>query len=615
MKKKQLPRWAGLALWLGLSGLCMLVSLWVQRGALTGTLRTFLHEPVLVAFNFWPMLVMTGILFCLMGNWFYAAGFTELVWGVLSYINTLKVSARGDPFVPGDVLLLSEGLEAVGDYHLELHLGKLAVVLGVFAMLMLLGKWIAGIQGHWWRRLAAAASLAGLFVGSMALVYDNDPIYQGLKGPDRSNVPAVFENFGFPYCFLHNFNLYPVDCPPGYSRAEAASWEAQKTRTEEPEVRPHVVMVMCEAFSDLPNEPVFTGENPIAAFNALAEEAGTIAGQLVVSNFGAGTANTEFDVLTGMMTNRIGTGTTSAFRVVHRDLDSLPRMFQEAGYSTLFFHPGQRWFYNRESVYSYLGITDQIFADSMENPEQQGGWITDASFLQTLTQAIGQRQGNGPTFTYAVTIQNHQAYTYEKYDTLPPPVQSSAALSDAAQEYLSVYWKGLKDSAEMLQHLTEFLEQQQEPYLLVFFGDHRPNLGANYLAYEELGLGFGSASSTQERLEIYSVPFLIWGNDAYRQTHDLQKQAQAMQLTGDVQISSHYLGALTAQLAGLTGRDAYFDYLNELRTSLPVDSVYGYRLADGTWVSSLPDGLQAEVDKQWRWQYYRLKEQSPGANR
>lgn len=204
-------------------------------------------------------------------------------------------------------------------------------------------------------------------------------------------------------------------------------------------------MVMCEAFTDLPNASAFTyteEENPIAAYNRLAES--TLSGHLIVSNTGAGTANTEFDVLTGMMTNRIGTGTTSAFRTVHRNTDSIPRMLNEAGYRTFFMHPGQNWFYNRESVYTYLGISDQVFQDAFDPSDYLGEWISDEAFLRVLEQSLEERQGDTPLFTYAVTIQNHQAYTAGKYGFVPDPPETTVSLSDAASTYLSVYFKACR---------------------------------------------------------------------------------------------------------------------------------------------------------------------------
>ena len=74
---------------------------------------------------------------------------------------------------------------------------------------------------------------------------------------------------------------------------------------------------------------------------------------MVVPGFAGGTANTEFDVLTGMQTMALSASTTSAMRVVNRNLDSLFRVFGNDGYETAFCHPGDNWFYNRENVYSF----------------------------------------------------------------------------------------------------------------------------------------------------------------------------------------------------------------------------------------------------------------------
>lgn len=585
------------------------VTLALQQGSLLATLSAFWAEPILFVLNLWPVAALALLFYFLLGNAWYGAGLTTLIWGLLSYINLVKVDARGDPFVPGDILLLTEGMEAVGNYQLNMHWGKLALLLGLSLALILLGTGVKSARPRLVIRLVAALTVVAAFGTTMAFLYPDSELYDRMEGPNRANVPAVYEAFGFPYCFLHNFNLYPVDKPPGYNAQEAASYEDTYREAEAaPETAPNILMVMCEAFTDLPNQAAFTytGEtNPIAAYNRLAEQ--TLSGHLVVSNTGAGTANTEFDVLTGMMTNRIGTGTTSAFRVVHRNIDSIPRMLTQAGYRTFFLHPGQNWFYNRESVYSYLGITDQVFQDAFSRSDLVGDWISDAGFLRVLKESLEARQGDTPLFTYAVTIQNHQSYGAGKYGYVPDPPQTDIALSDAARTYLSVYFKGLQDSAAMLEELTEYLDSLDAPYLLVFFGDHQPNLGGHYLAYRELDPNYGSTDTVEETLQPYTVPYLIWGNTAYRQDHDLLAQAQAWNLPET--ISSHYLGALTCQLAGYQGHDGYFDFLNALREQLPVSSVYGYQLSDGSYTDTLPDDLQALEDIRWKWQYYRLMEQ------
>ena len=201
---------------------------------------------------------------------------TTLIWGLLSYINLVKVDARGDPFVPGDILLLTEGMEAVGNYQLNMHWGKLALLLGLSLALILLGTGSKSARPRLVIRLVAALTVVAAFGTTMAFLYPDSELYDRMEGPNRANVPAVYEAFGFPYCFLHNFNLYPVDKPPGYNAQEAASYEDTYREAEAaPETAPNILMVMCEAFTDLPNQAAFTytGEtNPIAAYNRLAEQ-------------------------------------------------------------------------------------------------------------------------------------------------------------------------------------------------------------------------------------------------------------------------------------------------------------------------------------------------------
>ena len=166
-----------------------------------------------------------------------------------------------------------------------------------------------------------------------------------------------------------------------------------------------------------------------------------------------------------------------------------------------------------------------------------------------------------------------------------------------------MYFEGLRDSDRLLEKLTVWMEQQEEPWLLVFFGDHQPNLGADFLSYRELGLYPEHLDSAENRLSQYTVPYILWGNSAYQEENDLPELAQTT-------LSSHYLGALTCQAAGFEGLDGYLDYLNDLRQALPVFSVSGCMTADGMYREELPEALAQQENLRWHWQYYLLKHQT-----
>ena len=84
-----------------------------------------------------------------------------------------------------------------------------------------------------------------------------------------------------------------------------------------------------------PPLPLQRKTTPLPNLHALREDPHAVTGHVLVPGFAGGTANTEFDVLTGMQTNALSAATTSSFRVVNRNLDSLFRVFGDDGYATL----------------------------------------------------------------------------------------------------------------------------------------------------------------------------------------------------------------------------------------------------------------------------------------
>ena len=141
MKKRRLHTMSPVCTALALAAGTLLAA--GYAGSAAGLLARYpvrlLGQPILFVLNLWPVAALALLFYFLLGNAWYGAGLTTLIWGLLSYINLVKVDARGDPFVPGDILLLTEGMEAVGSYQLNMHWGKLALLLVLSLALILLG--------------------------------------------------------------------------------------------------------------------------------------------------------------------------------------------------------------------------------------------------------------------------------------------------------------------------------------------------------------------------------------------------------------------------------------------------------------------------------------------
>lgn len=626
MKKQNLPIRLGaasaLVIAVLLSGAITLLALWLQPNALRTVVSGFLKSPALIVLNALPVGLTLLALAFLLRNVFFAAALTELIVCGLSLANRIKIEVRNEPVFPRDLELLKEVGSAVGSYDIRFPWAQIAVLVLVFVALALLGAAIRCkpfFHDRLWReallRLLGAAASAGTLAALVVTVYASNDLYNSFPATNPYYVPSVFNELGFPYCFTHHFTTYTVDRPAGFDRAEAETWDSAPAAQAGQAPAVHVVMVMNEAFSDLTDDPAFTyaeDDDPLPNLHALRQDPNCISGHIVVPGFAGGTANTEFDVLTGMQTNALSATTTSAFRAVNRDLDSLYRVFRADGCRTSYLHPGDAWFYNRENVYRWLGAEEIVFAQDMQGLTSKGRWVTDASLAEQVEAAFDRAVENGKTlFNYTTTIQNHMSYTADKYgaDYVFPPVQTDAALSDTAKTLLSVYIEGARDADAMLGRLWQYFAAQDEPVVLVFFGDHLPYLGGEQLAYRELGIGLTpDETGTEGFLRAYETPYVIWANRAAADALDWK--TAAVRYCGDGgRISACYLGATVLELTGRVQESPWFQYLTDLRRELPVIQKDTVMLSDGslTTVEGLRPEQRALVEKLRCWSYYKLK--------
>lgn len=622
MKRHQRPLGLAPTLLLGLacSVAITLFVLWAHPVSVLAMLGKMLRQPLILLLNWLPIALLTAAGAFAFRNVFWGSALVGFVTGVMSLINRVKLTVRGEPFVPRDVSLIKEAADAAGSYDMKLPWFQAACLLVFVGALVLLGFVLplrrqesAPKRRGVWLRILVFVLCAALLVLLVGCVYSSTELYNSFETTEPYNLSSVNNELGFVYYFCYHFSTYKTEKPAGFDRDTAVAWDSGYTEPEDASDI-NVIFVMNEAFSDILNEDVFVfpdGEHPMEVYNELAAGENAWAGHIIVPYFAGGTADTEFDVATGMQTNLLNPNSPSltAFRTVNRDLDSIFRVFGAEGYTSCFMHPGDSWFYNRENVYSWLGADESLFAEDFRELEYKGSWVTDESVLRELEARFEEKSAQGaPDFTYAVTIQNHMSYTEDKYgDYVCPEVETRAELSPEIQTAVNVYAEGIRDANALLRELTDYYSSREEPVLLVFFGDHLPYLGDNRQGYVELGLPAGDASGAEDPFAAYTAPFLIWCNEAGAELLDFDSAIEALDLPGDGRISACYLGAAVLELTGRGEVSPWFAFLNELRRELPVIHNGAYLDADGQLSFEL-DAKQAELVSKMRcWTYYKLK--------
>ena len=640
--KIELPLWGSLLAAVLLAGCITLLALWCQPNALRTVLAGFKAQPLLIVLNALPIGLLLLAFAFLFRNVFYSGALVNFFVCALSLANRVKIEVRDEPVFPRDFSLLREVGSAIQSFDIRYPVKAIAVVVLTTALLVGLGVLFpsrpvsfaalkakltkrdaaAAFPGRCWpERIVGAVLSFGVLTALIFTVYASNDLYNSFRVSNAYYVPAVFNELGFPYCFCHQFTTYPVDKPEGFSKSEATGWETGEQPGLGKDV--NIIMVMNEAFSDITDGSMFNwaeGDDPLPNLHALQNDPHALTGHIVVPGFAGGTANTEFDVLTGMQTNALSDTTTSAMRVINRNLDSLFRVFDADGYRTSFYHPGDAWFYNRENVYRWLGAEHEVFAKDMKDLEYKGRWVTDDYMAGQIEQEFETAVSEGrPLFNYTTTIQNHMSYTADKYGEghTFAPVSVTADISDETRTMLEVYTEGVRDADAMLGRLTAYFAERSEPVVLVFYGDHLPYLGDNQKGYAELGSEVAIAEN--DRTDIlcsYKTPYVIWTNAAAADALDWEAAAKQLVLPEDGTVSAAFLGSVLLDLTGRGGESPWFDFLSSVRRLVPVVQKKIYIRTDGELIANrdllertdeTSAALKAAIRK-WRcWSYYKLK--------
>ena len=274
-----------------------------------------------------------------------------------------------------------------------------------------------------------------------------------------------------------------------------------------------MVVVLSESFFDarILNGVTFS-KNPLPNYDRLRKSPRCYSGDLITTAIGGGTVRPEFSMITGMTVDYVPSVPTP-YRYVTNPVPTYVSNYQQAGYHTVAMHPYNKQFYSRDQAYPYLGFDEFWGQDEIAGTiyaEYKRGFVTDESTFRAIQHCMDT--SDKPTFLFAITMQNHQPF-----DGIDPSLiqieVSSDRLSQPALTALTTYTQGLYDADKMLGDLTRWIDRRERPTVLVFFGDHMPTLGSNYLTYHESGLFDTRDGLTGEELRtMYSTPFLVYSN-------------------------------------------------------------------------------------------------------
>lgn len=512
-----------------------------------------------------------------------------------SLANYFKLTIRGEPVYPGDLLFPGEVTNIVG--ATKLIIPSSAIIFGAIMLAIFIASFfVKSPRLRRRKRLLFAILTIAIMALSFPLYFANTGVQKALGIEDAIwNQRYNYQKNGFYNAFFMQTKYLIVDKPSGYSKQTAKKILAKSTSSESIANTPNIIVIMTESFWDptkLPN--VKYDVDPMTSFKQVQQE--SIYGNLLVEPFGGNTANTEFEVLTGFSMSALPGGVAYQQYVKHQ-LPSLASLLKAQGYTTEAIHPYEPWFWNRKAVYPLLGIDKFLTRDSFSDSSIKGSYVSDQAVGdKIISEYESSRSGNQPFFAHVVTMQNHGWYKSDRYGDQQQVHASSDDLSDAAILELNTYAQGVKDAGDNIARLTQYFKTIDEPTYIVFFGDHLPTLGGDYSDYRKTGYISKGELSDDDLYKLHTTPFLIWSN-----TSTAGKDVGT--------INANYLTPLVLKSAGIT-MSSYFSYLDSQMDEAKACNKTVCLESDGSYVKRSDSKVTDKLTKQSILQYYYLFESS-----
>lgn len=404
--------------------------------------------------------------------------------GVLGFANYMKMSYRQEPIYPDDLKMITEiGLlkDMTGTMLFTVILAAAGTVLGLFCWYMFRSL----KKGRRFQLIRLTTLLVAIgLLGYISNFNNPDNLLRKAYNKTALWIPYSqkmnYYNTGFIGGFLYNLKVEPMDEPEGYSKAKIKeiTEKYQKLADEKnkavEEESPNIVFVMSESFSDPSrlNGVEVSGE-PLADYYEVADQ--TYSGNMLSQNYGGGTANIEFEALTGFSMALFNAQLTTPYTMLVPKMDQLPSIvsaLNAQSYQTTAIHPYNTSMYKREDVYQILGFDQFIsertmtYTDTIEN----NPYISDESAYKEVMTLL--KEEKAPQFIHLVTMQTHMPYN-GKYDRLG----YSAEISDGSGTLdLENYLQDISYSSAALKQFTEELKNLSRRTLVVFWGDHLPGI-------------------------------------------------------------------------------------------------------------------------------------------
>lgn len=472
---------------------------WLSRRSLADACMFLVSRPLAFLTNY-ALILVTLLPVLLLRKRVAATALVASLWTVLGVTQCVVLCNRVTPLTAADLAVALSVLSIITAY---LEVWQIILILVALAGLVT-GLVFLFIKTR--RRPGRGLYFLSVFIPTLVACVLT--VAAGFGSGQLSNrfpnLANAYNDYGFPYCFTLSWADTGVDRPPDYGEELVTDIMDDLTKGEESptdERGPNVIMVQLESFFDVKYmEGVTFSEDPIPTFTSL--KAQYPSGLLNVPVFGAGTINTEFEVLTGMNVADFGAG-EYPFRSVLLETacETVAYDLLASGYATHAIHNHEGSFYLRNEVYPNLGFETFTSIEYFDAPTfNENGWAHDSLLTDEILYLLGNTEE--PDFIFTVSVQGHGKYPGE-YTPKEGEITVTGGIEDeAVLAHYNYFINQLNGMDEFIAELYAAVMALEEDTVLLLYGDHLPSIAAD----EGISLSVGTQQTEYILIANYETP-------------------------------------------------------------------------------------------------------------
>lgn len=529
----------------------------VARGSLNDALLWVFNRFPVSLYNYMLYLAMYGLMLCIINRLSIAGSLFTLLMIVYAFANYYKLQSLGFYISPLDLLNQSDAGEAAS------LLIKFVPVNDIISLVLLLFGIVAALLAlrNKYRLDLGIRCIMPIMCVLMLLLGGNTfylyytPVNDILNMTEYApyNPSMNFEQNGLLATFFSyaGYNYEEQIRPGNYGQqaidelTDSISINADYQVSDE--MPDKVIIILVESLMDpLEMDKVSISPDPIADIRE------DFVGVVISPSYGGSTGNAEFEVLTGYSLYPVPRSTVP-FAQFNRRLPSLAWYFKDLGYSTMGIHTHQKDWYRRSEIYPLLGLDTFISSENMSDAEYRGLYISDQEMARQLIKHTDTQEKQ---FVFALTMENHGPYIFDKFENVQNPVQFevSGDVTEEERQLVLNYVKGTCDANEMYRMIKDHFRESDQKVVIALVGDHPAHIGDSLTSK----LGYFEDDNDVNR---HHVQLALWSN--------YLDEPEKLQTP----ISFNYLGVTITRYSGLP-QSKFQRMLYQLQQGVPVVTIW-----------------------------------------